>query len=373
MQNIYKKCTKKLKIKTFILKTCTYSFILFQFNTFCFADNYYKDYYKRAIKLVIPEANAQGAPQVLPNNIAETAYKVPELKTDAKAVAQAQSIPSQVKHKKSLKSNLNANKAPLDKKAQKGLLVSEQLTHQDDISAIGINGYVTFQYGQGQPTVICATNNVCSIKLQENEKVSAIKIGNQSEWQVQDVISKENTSLVTSITITPNVPNTQTNLLIFTDRRQYNIKLLSHSTKYMPLVSFRYADELQTSNKVWDLKYKIAEEKEKQTLKQQQEIQSQTQYALSAKNLDFNYQMNGNAAFKPTRVYTDGIKTYIELPDAINGNELPAFISQTQDKKERLVNYKYDADTKKYVIDQKLRNGLLIAGKEKIEIAYKGK
>lgn len=333
----------------------------------CHADNYYKDYYKRAIKIVIPEANAQ---QVPAEEIPKPTYKVPELKTDANAVAKAQIQPPNIAKPLQNHANnriVNKNNS-LDKKSKKGLLISEHLTNKDDISSIGVNGYVSFQYGQGQPTVICAVNNVCAIKLQDNERISSIKIGSQNEWQVQDVISRENNNLVTSITISPYIENVQTNLLVFTDRRQYNIRLLAHKTKYMPLITFRYNNDITSlNNNAWDLKYKIAEEKEKQQQKQN------NQYDLNTKNLDFNYQINGNAPFKPIRIYTDNIKTYIEFPDAINGNELPIFISQTQDRKERLVNYKYDAENKKYIVDQKLRNGLLIAGNEKIEISYRGK
>ncbi|MGJ9087292.1 TrbG/VirB9 family P-type conjugative transfer protein, partial [Campylobacter coli] len=43
-------------------------------------------------------------------------------------------------------------------------------------------------------------------------------------------------------------------------------------------------------------------------------------------NLDFGYSIEGNAPFKPLRIYNDGIKTYIQMPKNLKFYEAPALM-----------------------------------------------
>ncbi|MBL3217303.1 P-type conjugative transfer protein TrbG, partial [Klebsiella pneumoniae] len=71
-------------------------------------------------------------------------------------------------------------------------------------------------------------------------------------------------------------------------------------TKFMPYVSFTYPEDAQAK---WDaIRTREAKHLRDNTIPQTGEYLG---------NLDFNYEINGSASWKPVRVYNDGVKTII--------------------------------------------------------------
>jgi type IV secretion system protein VirB9 len=91
-------------------------------------------------------------------------------------------------------------------------------------------------------------------------------------------------------------------------------------------------------------------------------------------NLDFDYNIKGDASWKPTRVYNDGIKTYIQMPKNMLYNEAPIFLVLDQNDNNQLVNYRLKENN--YIVDKLFNKGILIIGvgddQEKISIERKG-
>lgn len=85
-------------------------------------------------------------------------------------------------------------------------------------------------------------------------------------------------------------------------------------------------------------------------------------------NLDFGYEIRGDhPRWTPQRVYTDGVKTYIQFPSAsFAGSEAPALVSLARDgglfskPTQELVNYRVIGD--RYVVDQVIDRAALISG-----------
>jgi type IV secretion system protein TrbG len=332
---------------------------------YAYADsNHYKNYYQNAIKLIIPEVNAQEINQELPKPSQDKKYVVPELKTN-------NTINNVIQHKKiqthTKKHTYKTKQKYLNAKATKGLILSEQFINQEDYVQPGIDGVVRFQYGRSQPVLVCAPLQVCAIMLDKDEIVTGHQIGDPMNWSFTTPQNGNNT-----IVLKPNTSNVNTNVLIFTMknsiRRQYSIKLVAHPSRYMPFVGFIYPDEQEAKNTAY-----YASVQDNIAKQEKEQAKNNAKYALRTDTLDYRFDVNGSAPFKIDRVYTDGIKTFIDLKTTSSGDELPVFMAETSDKKDLMTNYMYDADKNRYVIDYKLKTGYLIAGEDKLKITYKGK
>jgi type IV secretion system protein VirB9 len=74
--------------------------------------------------------------------------------------------------------------------------------------------------------------------------------------------------------------------------------------------------------------------------------------------LDFNYRITGKAAFRPARIFNDGARTYVDLPDTYRG-ELPVFIGIGLGGNE-IVNYRISGN--RFIIDKVVPRGELTIG-----------
>ncbi|WP_110332620.1 TrbG/VirB9 family P-type conjugative transfer protein, partial [Nitrosomonas eutropha] len=142
----------------------------------------------------------------------------------------------------------------------------------------------------------------------------------------------------------------------------YTIKLASTKNDWMPILSFDYPDDIQRE---WAAYH----------LRKTQVVQTNTMPATGQNlaALDFNYNLSGdNPSWKPVRIYTDGIKTYIQFPST-HFNESPALLSLGNSGDEELVNYRLIGD--RYVVDKVLDRAALIVGvglsQTKVEIIRK--
>jgi type IV secretion system protein VirB9 len=162
----------------------------------------------------------------------------------------------------------------------------------------------------------------------------------------------------------------ETTLFISTNRRTYHMNLFSRKHEYMPIVAFKYKDEI---NKKWE-SYNNHFEKQEQVKKASTQLQVSSKISKNMNNLDFDYNIKGDASWKPTRVYNDGIKTYIQMPKSMLFNEAPIFMVLDQSNNNQLVNYRLKENN--YIVDKLFNKGILIIGvgddQEKISIERKG-
>ena len=108
--------------------------------------------------------------------------------------------------------------------------------------------------------------------------------------------------------------------MIATSRRLYDIDLVSSSNAHTDEISFRYPEDVTAA---WQ-QYRAQE---------QQQVAATT--LASGQNLaalDFNYSLSGdNPAWRPLRVYSDGIKTYIQFPRSMLSGDAPALVALGND------------------------------------------
>jgi type IV secretion system protein TrbG len=220
----------------------------------------------------------------------------------------------------------------------------------------GPDGTIRFLFGQSQPSIVCAVMQVCDVELQPGEQVSSVNLGDSVRWLVEPALSGAGEDAVQHLVIKPLDVGLETSLMVTTDRRTYHLRLRSHRTEYMPRVAFSYPDSVEAK---WAAmkKASAAEHAKKPAVSRSSEYLG---------DLDFKYRLRGNAPFKPTRVYNDGTKTIIEMPDTFHQGEAPTLLvvraSGSVFKKDEEVLVNYRVQDGRYVVDSLFDKAILVTG-----------
>lgn len=225
------------------------------------------------------------------------------------------------------------------------------------------DGSVSFVYGSGQIKIVCAPLQVCDIALQPGERFNDMNVGDL-RFIVEPSITGSGIEQQLHLMIKPKDVGLDSSLVVTTNRRTYHFRLKSDRYEFMPYVSFVYPNEAKEK---WRLIKQIQAEKRKANT-----FSSTGEYLG---DLNFNYQIRGNARFKPVRVYNDGIKTIIEMPKAMSHREAPALLvlrkgGRFHKPETVMVNYRLQGC--RYIVDSVFDKAMLIIGsgrfQEKITI-----
>jgi type IV secretion system protein VirB9 len=221
--------------------------------------------------------------------------------------------------------------------------------------AIGADGTIRYLYGTQQPSIVCAVLQVCDVELQAGEQVNSIHLGDTARWIVEPAITGSGAAEVQHLIVKPMDIALETSLIVTTNRRTYHFRLRSHRTEFMSRVAFTYADDALAK---WAaIKARDVKEKQERTIPQTGEYLG---------DLSFAYEVSGDAAWKPVRVYNDGVKTIIQMPAAMAQTEAPALLVVRKDggwfsdAEMVMVNYSVQGD--RYIVDTVFDKALLIAG-----------
>ncbi|WP_025902247.1 P-type conjugative transfer protein TrbG [Tatumella sp. UCD-D_suzukii] len=250
---------------------------------------------------------------------------------------------------------INPERVHLDGKEAAGVRLAEQWKSHPDRPRRGEDGSVKYLFGATLPTLVCSPLQVCSIRLQPGEVVSDVHVGDSVRWKITPATEGQGANVTTMLIVKATDAALSTNLLITTDRRVYTIKLVSTQRSWIPVLSFDYPEDVQSE---WAAYHKrVATQTYNNTLPTGQNVA----------NLDFNYRMSGDSpSWKPLRVYSDGVKTYIQFPSANFNSEAPALVALGDDgglfrsPSQQIVNYRVIGD--RYVVDKVLDSAALIVG-----------
>lgn len=217
----------------------------------------------------------------------------------------------------------------------------------------GPDGSVIFLYGAQHTSIVCAVLQVCDVALQPGESIRDINFGDPVRWKVDPSISGSGRNEVLHLIIKPWDVGLETTLIVTTDRRTYHFKLRSHKTKYMPKVSFSYPEDALAK---WEaIKSREVKERKENTIPTTGEYLG---------DLSFEYRLSGKARWKPLRVYNDGRKTVIQMPDKMAQTETPTLLVIREDGSAKgetvMVNYRIQGD--RYIVDSVFDKAIMIAG-----------
>lgn len=246
---------------------------------------------------------------------------------------------------------IGGEEKPLSAKESRGLALAQKWMHGTSLPITAGDGAVTYFYGKTQAAVVCAPLKTCDIQLQPGERITknGVNIGDSTRWIVTPTLSGEGDNQQTHLIVKPTDIGLETSVVVNTNRRTYNIKLVSREKEWMPTVNFDYPEMIKNE---WEAYY---------AAQQQEKEQKTIGNGLNIDNLDFAYRIEGKANFKPVRVYNNGIKTFIELPRSVSSEELPAVLVVNKNSGEKeIVNYGFKDN--KFIVDQLAKQIILVQG-----------
>ncbi len=194
-------------------------------------------------------------------------------------------------------------------------------------------GFVRFPYGLSQPEVRCRPDALCDIELEPGEEVLDLGVADTVRWQFQPLREGPKDHRTVHVLVKPQdtIPM-QTGVVIGTDRRVYRIIITSSPTAHIVNAKFYYPDEL------------VHHFNEAQTAEQKAAAPVAAKLPdVSIEDLDQNYQIEGQAAFRPTWIASDGQRTYLKLPPGVSTSGAPALFVE-QNGTPELVNYSARGD-----------------------------
>ncbi len=241
----------------------------------------------------------------------------------------------------------------------KGMGISTQWRGSRGLVTKGADGKVIFLYGEVQPSVVCSPLQVCDIELQGGEVVRDVLVGDTVRWKVEPATSGAAGGQAIHLIVKPSEPGLVTSMVVTTSRRTYHIQLKSHATQYMARVGFEYPEEV--SAKLADVNARL-------------EASTIPGAGVPAEQLSFAYSVSGSAGWRPTRVYSDGQKTYIQFPRSISGQDAPVLFVVSGGQN-RIVNYRMKSNM--MVVDYNIDRAVLVSGvgwkQQKVTISRGGR
>lgn len=211
-------------------------------------------------------------------------------------------------------------------------------------------GLVTFAYGSGIPTVICALLELTDLAFEKGESILSVQLGDSVRWNIESAISGSANDSVEHLIVKPLEAGLKTSMLITTDRRTYHIRLKSTEADFMPAVVFSYPNSLKLPSKKhygddsylqYSSNYDSNEDhndysETNSSLKYYSSVQNVSYegnsrpalnvaatYNDSTQRRNYNYSVDGDSKIIPQNVYDDGKRTFIVMNNPINSSYLP--------------------------------------------------
>lgn len=247
-----------------------------------------------------------------------------------------------------------------DAMALKAFGETEQATGHVPPAFASPQGYVMFPYGVIVPRIICRPYRVSDIALEPGEEILGIHAGDTVRWLFSPSVSMQGNMKVSHVIVKPAMPNISTNLMIHTDRRAYQLNLISTETEaYTPGVAFTYPQmDLNTSFGARSNRAAIGE-----ILAAKERLDNNKTESASGINMGYKIFARYLVDWKPQTVFDNGLKTFIRMPNKVT--EAPALYILV-DKKETLVNYR--VKDRYYIVDRLFDKAFLKVGSQRITI-----
>lgn len=246
----------------------------------------------------------------------------------------------------------------------------EQYTKTGQMKTIHASGWLTYPYSSHtKPVIQCQPLRLCVVQLESGEQLNSVNVGDSVRWKIGEFLTGEGKTGSVSITIKPTETHIATDLIISTNKRTYNIGLVSKSGVSPSILRFWYPEETLRQSV-------LHAQAEQQKNSQVNMIASTTPTQgtkIDVNHLNFNYSIHGDSpVWKPTRVFDDSNKTFIEMPGISSRFNLPVLYLAKHGKL-NMVNYRYRAPY--FVVDGLFSKAWLISGKgdEQIKVEIDNK
>ena len=185
--------------------------------------------------------------------------------------------------------------------------------------------------------VYTAPEQVTDIALQPGEELMSVSAGDTVRWVLGDTVSGIGDQAQVHILVKPIQAGLKTNLIITTSRRAYHLELHAFNETYMAAVSWRYANQPLVQRRI--------------VSSEASATRDPVVPGLQLGRLKFRYEISGDEPhWRPTRVFDDTRKVYIQFPTRLDQGEAPPLFVVGRDGKSQLVNYRMRDNY--YVVDR---------------------
>lgn len=220
-----------------------------------------------------------------------------------------------------------------------------------------IQAVQTYDYVPGEVyEVIASPGHVTTILLKPGEQLLAKVAGDTAQWMVGDTRSGNGDAVQTLVLVKPLKPDLQTNLVLSTNQRVYQIDLQSFPGVYHSAVQWTYPA---------DFAQQLAAD-QRQRVRDADAIIAPS---VKLSDLDFGYRIRAKGTrpeWMPRRVFTDGRKTYIAFAGNLNTKEAPPLFVLSPKGDAELVNYRQRGNY--YIVDQVIGRAELRLGQSSQQI-----
>lgn len=188
--------------------------------------------------------------------------------------------------------------------------------------------------------VLTRPKSVTHIQFSNDEVIQSVAAGDTANWELTPTRNRKN------LFVKPKFDDQETSMTVITDQRTYQFVLRStgEGKKWYQRVSWIYGSELVVN---FDSEPTVAAA----PAELRPTVASDAGYPIGLKpeTLRFNYEITGDAPFRPVVVFDDGRFTYFKLP--ANVQELPALFAVIEGKDFSLVNFEAKGE---YLVAQRL-------------------
>ncbi len=191
-------------------------------------------------------------------------------------------------------------------------------------------GMARFDYGETSVYPLIATpGRITDIVLEPGEALvatGAIAAGDTARWVIGDTSSGVGGSRRVHVLVKPTAADLATNLIINTDRRTYHLELRASARTWQAQVSWRYAPVAPAGPVLVAAPPVVVAP------------------SLDLARVNRNYRIEGDhPAWRPTAVFDDGQRVYVEFGPGVALDDLPPLYRLGADgKTAELVNYRVE-------------------------------
>lgn len=199
--------------------------------------------------------------------------------------------------------------------------------------------------------VLARPGVVTHVQLHPGETLRALAVGDSVQWQVQQTGN--------NIFIKPVKADLFTSATVVTDKRTYQLTLRAGRSdgKWYQRISWEYPDLIVFEAKEAARSVQVAEAERKEAASQT------TNTRVPVENLNFGYEISGEAAFRPGQVFDDGRFTWLRLG---RSQELPAFFIINDSGEAEIANYLMKGE---FMMVQRLfHEGVLKLGRQEVRV-----
>ena len=190
---------------------------------------------------------------------------------------------------------------------------------------------------------------VTDIALQPGEKLTSVSAGDTVRWVIGDTTSGSGGGQQVHVLIKPTRADLKTNLLIYTDRRLYQLEMTAGPSAWMASAAWSYPQDdllaLQNAQSQADSSAPVAD-------------------GLRLERLAFRYAISGDRPpWRPINAFDDGEKVYIQFPPGIAQTDMPPLFVVGANGDAKIVNYRVRAPY--FVVDGLFAAAELRPGRQK--------